>query len=87
MSGTDIDSTSTAIAQKLKLPDFVNINIDPCDYFYNFVCDKLRPKKPFERPINNDDQSERRWTQIRYEFHDQIMSNSNNQSIINTSTS
>ena len=86
MSGTDIDSSSTAIAQKLKLPDFVNLNIDPCDYFYNFVCDKLRPKKSSERQVNPEDQLKRRWTEIRYAFHDQIMSNSSNQSMMNTST-
>ena len=86
MSAIGVDPSTIGIAQKLKLPDFINLKIDPCEYFYNFVCDKFTAKKSMERVENIEDQWERKWTQIRYEFHDQIMSNTSNQSITNIST-
>ncbi len=79
---TDIDSRTTAIAKKRQLPHFVNTNIDPCVYFYNFVCDKLTRKKSIEKFSYDEDKLEQTtWTRIRHEFHDRIMSNTSNQSI------
>lgn len=81
MSAMGVDPSTMGIAQRLKLPDFINLKIDPCEYFYNFVCDKLPSKKSIERVENHEDQ----WTQIRYDFHHRIMSNTSNQSMNNTS--
>jgi len=81
---TSIDPRLSATAKKRQLPDFVNINIDPCEYFYDFVCDKLTRKKYIER-LNNEEELEQKWTLIRHEFHDRLMTNISNQSITDES--
>ncbi|CAF3780866.1 unnamed protein product [Adineta steineri] len=68
------------IPKKRQLPDFVNINIDPCENFYEFVCDKWMQKRHIEEFIDKDD-SEQKWTYIRHKIHGQLMTNITNQLI------
>lgn len=77
------DQRIIPIAQKRQLPDFVNINIDPCENFYEFVCDKWTKPKKLER---YEEEYEQKWTRIRHRIHDKLMVNiSNNPSISNES--
>ncbi|CAF0771395.1 unnamed protein product [Adineta ricciae] len=69
-----------AIAMKRQLPDFVNTNIDPCEHFYEFVCDKLTPKKHVD-VIDDVDDNEHKWTSVRHELHAKLMSKLDNQSL------
>ncbi len=84
ISETGIDPRISPTARKRQLPDFVNINIDPCEHFYDFVCDKLIRRKNIERN-NNEEEFEQTWTRIRHQFHDKLMTNISNQSITNES--
>ncbi len=74
-----IDERLSGISKKRQLPDFVNINIDPCEHFYDFVCDKLTRRKNLERFNNEEEEFEQKWTRIRHEFHDKLMINISNQ--------
>ncbi|CAF1073817.1 unnamed protein product [Rotaria sp. Silwood1] len=77
------DSGIISIAKKRQLPDFVNININPCENFYHFVCDKWIRRKIFEK-INDDEEEEykQKWKRIRHRIHNKLMMNiSNSQSI------
>ena len=73
------------IAMKRQLPDFVNTNIDPCEHFYEFVCDKLTPKKHVD-VINDVDDNEHKWTSVRHELHAKLMSKLDNQSLTTQGT-
>ena len=82
INSSDFISTSTTdmhtIAKKRQLPDYVNLNIDPCEHFYEFVCDKWTRRKHMEE-INGEEDIEQKWTYIRHEIHDKLMTNSSNQ--------
>ena len=60
------------IAKRRQLPSFVNLNKDPCDNFYEFVCDKWIERKQSEI---YEDENERKWTRIRHRIHDTLMAN------------
>jgi hypothetical protein len=82
---SNTDQRVIPIAQKRQLPDFVNINIDPCEHFYEFVCDKWTKRKKLER---YEEEYEQKWTRIRHRIHDKLMVNisiNNNPSISNES--
>ena len=70
-SKTNIDQRISPIAKKRQLPDFVNTNIDPCENFYDFVCDKWSERTKVE-------EYEQKWTRIRHRMHDKLMINMNN---------
>jgi hypothetical protein len=73
------DQNIIPIAKKRQLPDFVNINIDPCEHFYEFVCDTWTQRKKLER---YEEEYEQKWTRIRHRIHDTLMANiSSNPSI------
>ena len=57
--------------KKRQLYNFVNTSIDPCENFYDFVCDKWTRNKTFD----DDDDDQDKWRRIRHHFHDQLMSN------------
>jgi hypothetical protein len=76
-SKTDTDERAVAIAKKRQLPDFVNINIDPCEDFYEFVCDKWTHRTKIER-YNDKEENEQKWTRIRHRIHDKLMVNITN---------
>jgi uncharacterized membrane protein len=73
-SNANAEQRAYSIAKKRQLPDFVNINIDPCEYFYEFVCDKWTRRKKTER-YDNGEEYEQKWTRIRHEIHDKLMVN------------
>ncbi|CAF2884619.1 unnamed protein product [Rotaria sp. Silwood2] len=76
-SKTNPDTRIFSIAKKRQLPDFVNINIDPCENFYNFVCDKWIQQKKLEK--NEDDEEyKEKWKRIRHRIHDKLMINISN---------
>lgn len=77
-------ATRFPTTKKRQLPDYVNINIDPCENFYDFVCDNLTQKKSIET-YNNQEEYEQKWIQIRHNFHDKLMIDINNQTINNRS--
>jgi hypothetical protein len=79
-----IDPRTSPFTRKRQLPDFVNTNINPCEYFYDFVCDNLTRKKNLER-FNHEEELEQKWTHIRHKYHDKIMTNITTQSITNES--
>jgi hypothetical protein len=68
------------ITKKRQLPDFVNTNIDPCEHFYDFVCDKKIRRKTIEQ-YNNEEEYEQKSTQIRHEIHGKLMTNISSQAI------
>ena len=74
---TSTVSTATAVTEKLQFPVFVDKNIHPCENFYQFVCKKLTRQNATEILFYNEDKFQQKWTRIRHEFHDKIMSNSN----------
>lgn len=77
---TSTDHRVIPIAKKRQLPDFVNINIDPCENFYEFVCDKWPQRKKLEK--SEEEEVEYKWTRIRHRIHDTLMVNiTNNPSI------
>ncbi|CAF1410809.1 unnamed protein product [Rotaria sordida] len=82
-SKTTTDSHIFSIAKKRQLPDFVNINIDPCENFYNFVCDKWIQRKKVEK---NEDAEEykQKWTRIQHRIHDKLMINISNSQLISS---
>lgn len=72
-STTTADGWNTApITKKRQLPDFVNVNIDPCEHFYDFVCDKWTRKTSEVGLLNENDQ---KWIHIRHHLHDQLLNN------------
>jgi len=80
---SSMDQRVLSIAKKRQLPDFVNINIDPCENFYEFVCDQWTQRKKLEI---YEEEYEQKWTRIRHKIHDTLMVNiSNNPSISNES--
>jgi hypothetical protein len=62
-------------AKKRQLPNFVDVNIDPCQHFYEFVCDKLTRGKNLERYI--EDEFQQKWIHIQHDIHDKLMTNIN----------
>jgi hypothetical protein len=74
------DQNTHSTAAKRQLPDFVNINIDPCEYFYGFVCDKWTRGKHKEK-FNNIQDIQQKWTHIQQKIHDKLMTNISHQSI------
>jgi hypothetical protein len=68
------DQPITPIARKRQLPDFVNLNIDPCEHFYEFVCDKWTRRRKLEGN-ENEEEYEQKWTRIRHRIHDKLMIN------------
>jgi hypothetical protein len=68
------DQRVAAIAKKRQLPDFVNTNIDPCEHFYEFVCDKWTRQTKIAR-YNDKEENEQKWTRIRHKIHDKLMVN------------
>ncbi|UJR26023.1 hypothetical protein I4U23_007369 [Adineta vaga] len=81
ISNSTYDFDNNATARKRQLPDFVNINIDPCEHFYDFVCDKWTRRKHME-DIDGKDDNEPKWTSIRHQLHGKLMTNLSNQSIL-----
>ncbi|UJR22904.1 hypothetical protein I4U23_025932 [Adineta vaga] len=87
------------IARKRQLQDFVNTNIDPCENFYDFVCDKWTQQRKKERSYDGDDTNDdedsykHKWTRIRHRIHDKLMINmtkdqsKSNQNNISSTTS
>ena len=85
------DPSSEVIAKKRQLPDYVNINIDPCEHFYDFVCDKWKSQQRQAQQLALDgsdedvtgtpdgDDYEEKWTQTRREMHSQLMGDPSNQ--------
>ncbi|CAF0886876.1 unnamed protein product [Adineta ricciae] len=66
------------IARKRQLQDFVNVNIDPCENFYDFVCDKWtqeRKRDKYHDDLDDEDTSKHQWTRIRHQIHDKLMIN------------
>jgi hypothetical protein len=61
--------------KKRQLPDFINDKIDPCQYFYEFVCDKLIQKKNLDKFIQQEFQQ--KWTHIQHEIHEKLMTDIN----------
>ena len=59
------------VTNKRHSPDFVNSNIDPCENFYKFVCDKWMRVKDCEFIL--DDRMKR--MQIQQGLHQQLMKN------------
>lgn len=80
------DPCTNPTAKKRQLPDYVNINIDPCDNFYDFVCDKWI-RRPKVDTFSCKQESELKWTSIRHEIHDKLMANFSGKSIANESKS
>ncbi len=75
----NIDQPIIPIAKKRQLPDFVNINIDPCEHFYEFVCDKWIQRKKLEGSEGEYERGhEQKWTRIRHRIHDTLMVNISN---------
>lgn len=60
------------IARRRQLPSFVNLNKDPCENFYEFVCDKWIQAKKSEIYEN---EYERKRARIRHRIHDTLMAN------------
>ncbi|CAF3742913.1 unnamed protein product [Adineta steineri] len=85
MNNTNIILTSKSnpdqhiypIAKKRQLQDFVNINIDPCENFYDFVCDKWTQEKKVDI-YNDEEEYQQKWTRIRHKIHDKLMINMSN---------
>jgi hypothetical protein len=69
------DQRAIPIAKRRQLPDFVNLDIDPCEHFYQFVCDKWTQRKKLER---YGEEYEHEWTRIRHRIHDTLMINISN---------
>lgn len=67
------------IAKRRQLPDFVNLDKDPCENFYEFVCDKWIHRKKSEI---DQDENVNKWTRIRHHVHDTLMANINRSSSI-----
>lgn len=76
--------TTYPIARRLQYPDFVNTNIDLCENFHEFVCNrwtKQNQRKFFDDQVDFED----KWTHIQKEIHEKIMSNISDPSILNES--
>ena len=85
-SSANTDQGVSSLAKKRQLPDFVNIDVDPCEHFYQFVCDKKTPPSKLERYEDNEKHA-LKWTHIRSRIHDKLMTNiSNGQSRSSEST-
>lgn len=65
------DSSFCCSSKKRDLPDFVNVNIDPCEHFYNFVCDEWARGKTRHSTSDHD----YLWSKMRLEMHQQLMTN------------
>ena len=76
-SKTNIDQRINPIAKKRQLPDFVNTNIDPCENFYDFVCDKWSQRAKIKND-ENEAEYEQKWIRIRHRIHNKLMINMNN---------
>jgi hypothetical protein len=78
------DQRIISIAKRQQLPDFVNFDIDPCEHFYEFVCDKWIQRKKLEQ---YGEEYEHKWMRIRHRLHDILMFNiTDSRSISNEST-
>lgn len=83
------ETASQVIAMKRQLPDYVNINIDPCEHFYDFVCDKWKTAQGLglDRSADDlaidEDEYEQKWSQARSHMHGRLMSDLDNQTLSN----
>ncbi|CAF4454682.1 unnamed protein product [Rotaria socialis] len=73
-------SNIIAIAKKRQLQDFVNLDVDPCENFYNFVCDKWIQQR---KSKDNGDYEKKR-SRIRHKIHGKLMINISNNQIISS---
>ena len=71
---TTTSAPFSSVAKKRQLPDFVNADIDPCEHFYEFVCDKWTRRNKIERHGYGND-TERKWSTVRHVIHDRLLSN------------
>ena len=77
-------SCTESMTEKRQLPNFVNINIDPCENFYEFVCGGSgRPKRPGK--FNDNREFEAKWRHVQNEIHEKIMTKISSLSIPNRS--
>jgi hypothetical protein len=72
------DQRAISIAKRQQLPDFVNLDIDPCEHFYQFVCDKWIQRKRLEGYGEEEQNDEQKWIRIRHRMHDILMMNISN---------
>ncbi|CAF1948065.1 unnamed protein product [Rotaria magnacalcarata] len=79
-SNVNSHSNIIAIAKKRQLQDFVNLDIDPCENFYNFVCDKWIQ----QRKSKDEDDYEKKRSRIRHEIHGKLMINISNNQVISS---
>lgn len=67
------------IAKRRQLPEFVNLDKDPCENFYEFVCDKWIQRRKSQL---DQDEYQNQWTRIRHHVHDTLMANAHENTLI-----
>ena len=68
------EQRAISVAKRQQLPEFVNLDIDPCEHFYQFVCDKWIQRKRIAG-YGLEEDNEQKWTRIRHRMHDILMMN------------